>query len=445
MRRMLFIILGIIVVMAAGYFGYTAYLDSRAQADGSPAETAAGEAAPSVQQELDDIIWASGKLVPAQWAYLGFESGGRLLSLPVDEGDVVNGGQLLGRLDSAELDAAVAQAQAALDAAVAQQTAVAAPARPEQIAEADAAVQAAQAQLEAARSAVQTAETNVASAEAEVGIAQAEYNRVRAGARDEEIAAAREQLDRARAVRDQAQAAYDRVAGEPDIGMRSESVALQQATASYNAALASYNAIAKGARPQELAVAQSQIDAARAGVRTAQSGVTDAQAQIAVAEAAVAQAQANLELLRAGARAEDLAVAQASVDQSRAALAAAEAALARAELHAPFAGTVTAVWGRVGEVVAPAQQIFGLGNLDTMRVETTDLRETDVARVDLGQQVEITFDALPNQSFDGTIVRIAPMSILEKGSVNYTAIIELDELHPALRWGMTAFVNIEAD
>ena len=84
-----------------------------------------------------------------------------------------------------------------------------------------------------------------------------------------------------------------------------------------------------------------------------------------------------------------------------------------------------------------------LGDTRQMRVETTDLRETDVAGLRSGMPAEITFDALPGRSFLGTIGRIAPMSSAEKGSTNYTVVVELEKLDPALRWGMTAFVNVQ--
>jgi multidrug resistance efflux pump len=243
-------------------------------------------------------------------------------------------------------------------------------------------------------------------------------------------------------VLDQAQAAYDQVAGQADIGMLPQSVALQQATAAFRAAQAEYGAVQRGATSQELAVAQAQVDAARAQAAVTASGIAAAEAQVAIAEAAVAQAQAQLDLLRAGPRAVDVAAARAAVAQAQAGLDGARSALGKAQLVAPFAGTVAAVWARPGEIVSPGQQVLALGDLSAYQVETTDLRETDVARVAMGQPVEVTFDALPNQSFAGRIVRIAPMATQAQGSVNYTAIVELDELDPAVRWGMTAFVNI---
>ncbi len=83
-----------------------------------------------------------------------------------------------------------------------------------------------------------------------------------------------------------------------------------------------------------------------------------------------------------------------------------------------------------------------LGDTGRMHVETTDLRETDVVRVQVGMPVEVTFDAAPNRIFQGTVTQVAPVSSAEKGSTNYTVNVDVRDLDPALRWGMTAFVNI---
>ena len=398
----------------------------------------------TAQPDLENVIWASGKLVPERWAYLGFSAPGRLATIDVAEGDRVQAGQVLAALDVSQLQAAVHQAEAGLAAAQAQLAAIQAPARAEDIAAAKGAVTSAEAQIEAAKAAVTTAQSNVAASQAQAGIALATLRRVKAGSSAEAIAAAREQLEIAQSQRDLAQAAYDRVAGDPDIGMRPEAAGLQQATAAYNAAKAIFDATARGATVEDVAVAQSQVNAANAAVGVAETGVATAEAGVANAEAAIVQVQARLDLLEAGARPEDVAVAEAAVAQARAGLDAATAMMAQAELAAPFDGTVSAVWHRAGEIVQSGQDVLALGDPGAMRVETTDLRETDVGRLQIGQKVDVTFDALPNRAFQGTITRIAPMANTDKGSVNYTVIVELDDVDPALRWGMTAFVNIEA-
>ena len=97
------------------------------------------------------------------------------------------------------------------------------------------------------------------------------------------------------------------------------------------------------------------------------------------------------------------------------------------------------------ELVASGQHLVTLGDLDTLRVETTDLDEIDVGRVAVGQQASVTFDALPEQVFAGHLTRISPMAEPGSGGVHYTVIVELDEIDPAIHWGMTAFVDIEVD
>ena len=67
--------------------------------------------------------------------------------------------------------------------------------------------------------------------------------------------------------------------------------------------------------------------------------------------------------------------------------------------------------------------------------------------IEVGQRVELTFDALPGRSIRGTVVHIAPMANLDQGGTNFTVTVDLDQQDPGLRWGMTAFVDIlvEAD
>jgi HlyD family secretion protein len=192
---------------------------------------------------------------------------------------------------------------------------------------------------------------------------------------------------------------------------------------------------------------QAQLALVQAQAAMTEAQVTAAQAAVAQAESALeaAQAQAALDRLRAGPTVEDLAVAEAAVTRAREALLTAQAMHDQATLAAPFDGTVTIVQVRQGEQVLPGQVVLMLGDLSTLQVETTDLDEVDVARVQPGQQVGLTFDALPDRVLAGHIVRIAPMATPGQGATTYTAVVAFDETDPALRWGMTAFVDIEVE
>jgi hypothetical protein len=57
----------------------------------------------------------------------------------------------------------------------------------------------------------------------------------------------------------------------------------------------------------------------------------------------------------------------------------------------------------------------------------------------------VTFDALPDRIFAGVVTSVAPVSSAVQGSTNYTVYVDVDELDPILRWGMTAFVNIRPE
>ena len=55
----------------------------------------------------------------------------------------------------------------------------------------------------------------------------------------------------------------------------------------------------------------------------------------------------------------------------------------------------------------------------------------------------MTFDALPGKTITGQVTRLAPMSTPGQSAVNYVVTVALNEIDPALRWGMTAFVDVQ--
>ena len=139
---------------------------------------------------------------------------------------------------------------------------------------------------------------------------------------------------------------------------------------------------------------------------------------------------------------QDTSLARAQYLAAQANLSAAQAALANMELTAPFDGVVCNLDTRVGEWVTPGIPILQLGDLDNLRVETTDLSEIDAARVHPQDVVLVTFDALPDVVVNGTVLWVANKSA-EGSGVNYTVVVALDAIPAGLRWGMTAFADIE--
>jgi multidrug efflux pump subunit AcrA (membrane-fusion protein) len=358
-------------------------------------------ATPEVEMDFVPVVSVTGEVVPAVWATVSAQTGGTVMEVLVEPGDEVAAGTLLALLDPTDAQLAMQQAEASLEAAQAQVALLEAGPRSGEVAAAEAQIEAAQAAL---------------------AQATAQRDQLTAGATEAEIAAAEAEVVAAELTRKAAEDQYDQIQGKIHGWIEQEAIL-------------------------QLRAAEEALEAAQARLAQVQGGagaqIRAAQAAVQAAEAQQDIAQAQLDLLQAGATAEEVAVAQAAVAQAAAALETARVALDRAEVRAPFAGTVGAVPVRTGELVAPGQPLVMLGDLTTLRVETTDLDEIDVARVAVGQEAAVTFDALPEQVFTGRVTRISPMAEPGAGGVNYTVIVELEDLDPAIRWGMTAFVDIE--
>ncbi len=358
------------------------------------------EVVSETEPETVPDISVTGEVLPAVWANVSAQKGGAVMEVLVEPGDEVAEGDALVRLDATDAELMVQQAEAALATAQAQLNLLEAAPRPAQVA---------------------VAQAGESTADAMLSQATAERNRLAAGTIDAEIAAAESAVAQAEAFWKEAQLYYDSVrarADDLDDWMEQEA------------------ALRLRAAEQSLQAAEMRLALLRA---TYEARLREADAMVDATKAERDSAQVQLNMVQAGATAEQIAVAQAGVAQAQAAL----LALERTEVRAPFAGTVGMVDTRVGELVVPGQPLVTLGDLATLRVETTDLDETDVAKVHVGQQVDVSFDALPERVFVGTITRISPMAAPGSGGVNYTVVVELDEIDPAVRWGMTAFVDIE--
>jgi multidrug efflux pump subunit AcrA (membrane-fusion protein) len=114
----------------------------------------------------------------------------------------------------------------------------------------------------------------------------------------------------------------------------------------------------------------------------------------------------------------------------------------QSNLTAPFNGTVVDLFVNSGEMISPGAPVLLLADLSTLQVQTTDLNEVDVARVQVGDPVKVTFDALPNTSVKGKVTNIALKNSPGSG-VYFNVTITLDEIPEDLRWGMSAFVEIQ--
>ena len=76
-------------------------------------------------------------------------------------------------------------------------------------------------------------------------------------------------------------------------------------------------------------------------------------------------------------------------------------------ITAPIDGTILRVDGKEGQVIAQAQALAYIANLDTMRI-TAYIDESQIHKVQVGQAVEVTVDATGNNMYQGTVSEVLP-------------------------------------
>jgi HlyD family secretion protein len=332
----------------------------------------------------------AGSVQAAASVALGLRVSGEVQQVLVKEGDRVTAGQKLACLNPADAELQVAQAKANLAIA--------------------------QARLDQAKK--PAAEEDVAAARAALASAQESLEKLRAGSTARDIEIARLRWEQAKDQLWGAQAQRDATCGNP----------MAQAGA------------CDGAKAS-VASAEMAVEIARLQYEQIQEG--PGAAELRAAEAQVAQAQASLSRLTAGPATEDLRVAEAQVQQAEVAVREAEQQLARMCLVAPFDGTVTALDLQAGQIVGPTAPVGTLADLRDGTLEVVaDMSEVDVARVKVGQEADITLDALRDRDLTGQVASVAAAGTSVQGVVNYKVVIRLDEADPAIKPGMSASVSI---
>ena len=335
-------------------------------------------------------------------AEVSFKIPGRVVARLVDEGDLVKTGQLVARLDSAELAQEVAlrkadaqNAQAALEELVAGY-------RKEDIAQAEAAAQQAQSRLE----------------------------EMLAGSRPQEIAASQATVERAKAETQRAKADAARY----EALVKKDEVSQQQ----YDAVRTTYETSL--ARQKE---AEEQFKLVKEGPR---------KEQIEQARAAMVQAKEHFHLLRNGPRKEDIEQARARLELTKAALAEAETRLSYATVNSPLSGVVLSKNVEPGEYVSAGTPIVTVADLDNIWVRAY-INETDLGRVKVGQRARVTTDSYRHKVYDGRVAFVASQAEFtpkmvqtekERVKLVYRVKVDITNQNLELKPGMPADVEILA-
>ena len=320
-------ILALFCLGGAGYWGYVNYLQpGAAQAAASEQVT---ELVLVTRGALQDSIEGSGNLAAVQEMSLAFGSSGQVAKVWVAVGDTISKGQPLARLDTTNLELAVAKAELSLE----------------------------QARIQLQQAFERATEAEIAKAEASLSAARASYARVKEGTSEIQLAQLKGNVELAAKKVQQAQGNYDRYGDRM-------ATSLQDATMAYEAAKLAYEIALAGPANSSLISGWSQVE----------------------------QAQASLDALRAGPDAKTVTAAQLKVQQAQLSLDQALRNLDAATLVAPFDGVVTAVGIAVGEMasgaaitvvdVATLEVEFNLDESDIIQVALGQSARVNVGAVD---------------------------------------------------------------
>jgi HlyD family secretion protein len=224
-----------------------------------------------------------------------------------------------------------------------------------------------------------------------------------------------------------------------DAARQKEATDIPQAEAALRDAQQQYDAVLKPTA-NDLIQAQATVTQAQASLAKLRQGGTPA--DITQSESQLAQAQANFDKLTAPAGDADLASIKAQVKQAEVQLNTAKRALALATLRAPFDGDITTVAIVPGGIVSASTVAVGIVDRSALRIDM-NLGETDAARVQVGQPVLLTFDAIPELQINAKIEAIAPAATVQQNVVTYLVRAAFDPGKSPVKVGMSASSTIQ--
>ena len=224
----------------------------------------------------------------------------------------------------------------------------------------------------------------IAAARAAVAAQQARVNRMRKGYRAEEIARASSEVESWRADLENARQELVRERALLDKGATT--------MAAYDAAVAKHNRL------------QAQVNAAAANLQLMEAGYRPE--EVAETEAELDRLQANLDLLLAGTRQEEIDEVKSKIEGLTAQIDELDVKRAERTVTAPERAIVEILSVRPGDIVAPNQAVARVLRADDLWVKAY-ISEVDLGRIKLGQKVQVTIDTFPNKRFEGEVTHIA--------------------------------------
>lgn len=445
------------------------------------------------QGEIDQIVSATGTVISAKEIDLQFENAGKIIKIEAEVGNKVTAGQVLARLDVAELNAQLKSAQAALEVAEAQLAQTLAGNRPEDVKIYETALINAETDLKNKEQALIDDQQDV---ENEINKAYENVLNVLNDSYNKAADAVYKQIDDLfindntnpeltfktsnTQMKNNAEAQRSLVTNEMG-NFRNETVALilsdhNSLDGALNNAERHLTAIrdlldilmsalndATSLTSTTLSTDKTNITTARTNINTAitnvisqeqeiattkisnQVKINDAQASADSARAALKTAQDQLALKKAEPLKADVDLAKARVKQAQADVLQIQEKINKTVLKAPIDGFITLINKEEGEMAQTNAPIISIIAVDRFQIET-NISETDIAKINLDDEVEMTLDALgPNEKLFGRIIKINPAETVVSGVIYYKVTSMFNAGDERIKPGMTANLDIKTD
>lgn len=239
-----------------------------------------------------------------------------------------------------------------------------------------------------------------------------------------------------------------------DADIRSQAA---KAEAQVKAAQASLSATKNSGTQEEVLTLKAQLSKAKASRDVAQRNLDALQrlqqqgaassGEVRQAEQTLQSAQADLNLLQQKQKERysesEVASTEAQAAEAQAAYQSALDALHKSNVQAPFDGVVYSLPVKAGSFVPSGELLLQEADLSHVVVRAF-VDEPDVGRLQVGQRVEITWDAIPGRTWTGT-VNTVPATVKPRGSRNVgetTCLIDNQDLRllPNINVGVTIIV-----
>lgn len=190
---------------------------------------------------------------------------------------------------------------------------------------------------------------------------------------------------------------------------------------------------------------KTNINTARTNVNAALTDINNQQQTISSQKITVEKIQNELDLKLAGSLPEQIASQEAQVEKAEANVLNCQAQLAKTIIRSPIAGVVTKQDTKVGEIVSANTSVISVMSAAKFEIEA-NVPEADIAKVKISNLAKITLDAYGEDIiFEAKVINIEPAETMIEGVATYKTTLQFDKEDERVKSGMTANIDILTD